>query len=142
MKRRDFLVVAATASTSALAGCGGGGSGGGSSGAQAQGDVGAEVAITDDDAFDPIKVHVEEGEAVRWNNETDSAHTIASNTAPDNAAEWEFEQEVPANGAATFTFQSGGVYSYHQTSQTRFMMCGAVAVGDTSVEDIPTLDCE
>ena len=123
-----------------LAGCGGGS--GGSSGAQAKGTVGAEVAITEDKTFEPMKVHVAEGEAVRWNNKTDETHTIASDTAADNAVEWEFKQEVKPNGAATYTFQSSGVYPYHQTSQTRFMMCGAVAVGDASVDDVSKLDCE
>lgn len=136
MKRRQFLTTtAATASTIAVAGCGGGSS-------EPEGEVTAEVTLTEDQAFDPLRVHVAAGEAVRWINETGEQRTVRSNAKLDNANEWTLDLAIPAGESGAHTFQNGGVYSYHDAQDTHFLMCGAVAVGDASEDDIGSLPCE
>jgi len=79
MKRRQFLTTTVTASAIAMAGCGGGGS------SEPAGEVTAEVTLTEDEAFDPLRVQVAEGEAVRWNNETGERRTVRANTEADDS---------------------------------------------------------
>jgi plastocyanin len=136
MKRRQFLTTTVTASAIAMAGCGGGGS------SEPAGEVTAEVTLTEDEAFDPLRVQVAEGEAVRWNNETGERRTVRANTEADDSNEWELDLAIEAGESGTHTFQSSGVYSYHDAQDTHFLMCGAVAVGDTSENDIGSLPCE
>jgi plastocyanin len=119
-----------------MAGCGGGGS------SEPAGEVTAEVTLTEDEAFDPLRVQVAEGEAVRWNNETGERRTVRANTEADDSNEWELDLAIEAGESGTHTFQSSGVYSYHDAQDTHFLMCGAVAVGDTSENDIGSLPCE
>jgi len=107
MKRRQFLTTTVTASAIAMAGCGGGGS------SEPAGEVTAEVTLTEDEAFDPLRVQVAEGEAVRWNNETGERRTVRANTEADDSNEWELDLAIEAGESGTHTFQSSGVYSYH-----------------------------
>lgn len=137
MKRRQFLTTTtATASTIAVAGCGGGGS------SEPQGEVTAEVTLTEDEAYDPLRVQVAEGEAVRWINETGEQRTVRANTEVDDSKEWELDLAIEADDSGVHTFQNAGIYSYHDAQDTHFLMCGAVAVGDTSEDDIESLPCE
>lgn len=136
MKRRQFLATTATASAISLTGCGGGGS------SEPQGEVTAEVTLTEDEAFDPLRVHVAEGEAVRWINETGEERSVRSNGEIDNAREWELDLTIPAGESGVHTFQESGAYSYHDAQDTWFKMCGAVAVGDASEDDVESLPCE
>ncbi|MCU4800043.1 plastocyanin/azurin family copper-binding protein [Halobacteria archaeon HArc-gm2] len=138
MKRRQFLTTTTVAaSTIAVAGCGGG-----SGSSEPQGEVTAEVTLTEGEAFDPLRVHVAEGEAVRWINETGEQRTVRANTEVDNSNEWELDLAIAAGESGAHTFQSSGVYSYHDAQDTHFLMCGAVAVGDTSEDDVGSLPCE
>lgn len=144
MKRRQFIRAAAASSTIAIAGCGGddGPSGPQGSTEEPDAEIAAEVTFTEEEVFEPIKTSVEAGEAVRWINETGSERTLEANTEFDGAAEWNFDIDVPADGSAYFTFEESGLFSYHDQEETRFLACGAVAVGDNSTDDIPTLRCE
>lgn len=144
MKRRQFIRAAAASSTIAIAGCGGGEPEGpqGSTEEPEDAEIAAEVTFTEEEVFEPLKVSVETDEAVRWINETGSDRTLLANTEFDGATEWDFDINVPAEGSAYFTFEEGGLYSYHDEEETRFISCGAVAVGDNSTDDIPSLRCE
>lgn len=144
MKRRQFLRAAAASSTIALAGCGGGGGDTGPSGSTAtpEAEIGVEVTFTEDQVFEPLRVQVATGEAVRWINQTGSDRTLEANTEVDGGAEWNLNITVPADASAYYVFEEGGIYSYHDQEETWFNACGAVAVGDNSTDDIGTLRCE
>lgn len=140
MKRRQFLAATGAASITALAGCGG--AGGDSTDTPAQSSIAATVTIAEDDSYDPPIVEVEEGESVEWVNETDKERDLRANGEMDNSVEWELDLQIPAEGSAAHTFDESGVYSYHDAEETWFLMCGAVAVGDSSEDDVGNLPCE
>jgi len=135
MNRRRFLAAAATASTVGLAGCG----------SEGPPDVDeediAETVSVLAESFDPQIVHVEEGEAVRWQNERDERMEIKSSSM-EGAESWDYQDRVPAGESTAWLFEDSGVYAYHDRNFTVYEICGAVAVGDTAVEDVPTLICE
>lgn len=140
MNRRQFLAATGTASITALAGCGGDGGGDDVS----EEDIGAEVSMTDDNTFDPYRVSIDAGQAVRWTNETGEERTLRSNTNTDFSAEWDPAMDVElADGEShTHLFEESGVYTYHDAVRTWSLMCGAVAVGDNSEDDIGDLACD
>lgn len=138
MKRRQFLAATGVASVSTLAGCGGGGG----TPTVAASDVAATITLVEDGSFDPPIVEVEEGAAVEWVNETGSDRSVRSNTELQDSKEWEMELDLEDGESGRFVFEESGVYGYHEAQETWFRMCGAVAVGDASEDDVGNLPCE
>lgn len=140
MNRREFLAAAGMASTAALAGCGGGGEEG--TDTPAESDIATQVTIQEDDSYNPAVIEVEPGEGVEWVNESGNERRVRANTELDNSVDWELDLDIPADGSAAHVFEESGVYSYHDDEETWFLMCGAVAVGDASADDVASLPCE
>lgn len=138
MKRRQFLAATGVASVTTLAGCGGGGG----TPTVAADEVAATITINEDDSFDPPIVEVEPGAAVEWDNQAGEERQIRSNDRLNDASEWQFEADLEDGDTARFVFEEGGKYGYHEAEETWFRMCGAVAVGDASEDDITGLRCE
>ncbi|MFB6169059.1 MAG: plastocyanin/azurin family copper-binding protein, partial [Haloferacaceae archaeon] len=68
-------------------------------------------------------------------------HDVKSATFHDTAAAWDYESSDLGQGdTATHTFDEAGVYEYYCTIHGRNTMCGAVLVGDVSLD--ATLPCE
>lgn len=134
MNRRRFLATAASASAVAIAGCGGE-----SREPVDPDDIVETIAVTD--AFEPQEVHVETGEAVEWRNDRENRMELAS-TDLDGARSWSLGREVGAGETTAYLFENSGVYAYHDKFYSKYNRCGAVAVGDATVEDIPTLFCQ
>lgn len=141
MKRRKFLAVTGVASITTLAGCGGVGGGPGTVNPD---DIAAEVTMTEDDAFDPPRVSIDTGEAVEWTNETGDDRTVVSNENTEYSSELPEEMELAISDgeSSAFVFEESGIYTYHDQQRTWEVMCGAVAVGDNSEDDIGDLVCE
>lgn len=143
MKRRQFLAAAAASSTIALAGCGDGGESTPSGGtATPEASVSTTITLTEDEEFEPPKASVEAGEAVEWVNETGETRTIRANNELENSSDWGLDVQLGDGQSGYYTFEESGVYSYHDTQDTWFLTCGAVAVGDASTDDIGDLPCE
>lgn len=138
MNRRQFLAATGVASITTLAGCGG------ETGTPtvAEESVAATITIHEDNSFDPPRVQVDEGSAVEWVNESGEERQIRANTARSWSSDWDWEIDLEDGETGRFTFDSSGLYPYHEAEETWFRMCGAVAVGDQTVEDIGTLQCE
>lgn len=139
MKRRQFLAATGVASITTLAGCGG--SGGGTP-TPAESSIAATVTITEDETYDPTVIEVDEGESVEWANNSGKERQLRANTQLEDSVEWELDLDIPAEGSSAHTFDESGVYSYHDAEETWFNMCGAVAVGDFTADDVPDLQCE
>lgn len=139
MNRRQFLAATGVASVTTLAGCGGGGGGTPTVAAES---VDATVTISDDLSFDPPIVEVETGAAVEWVNEAGESRSVVSNDELGNSAEWGLDEDVETGQTFRYTFDESGVYSYHEDQETWFRMCGAVAVGDSTADDVSGLPCE
>lgn len=136
MNRRNLLVTASGILVSVLAGCGGGGDDGGE-----QGEIVETIELRDDDAFHPKTVSISPGEAVEWVNKTGSTREVRATSNVDGAEEWDFQGRMEANdGSTVYTFQEPGVYAFHDSINTEFLTCGAVAVGEASIEDV-SLPC-
>jgi len=138
MKRRQFLAATGVASVTTLAGCGGGGG----TPTVAADDVAATIVINEDDSFDPPIVEVEPGSAVEWDNQAGEERQIRANDRLNDAVSWEFEADLEDGESARFVFEEDGKYGYHEAEETWFRMCGAVAVGSASADDISGLRCE
>lgn len=112
---------------------------------QAGADGGNQADSSDDDsidmvdtAFEPLKASVAPGTTVQWTNQDSFAHTITSAQFHDTAADWEFDTEIAAGETASRTFDDSGIYEYYCTIHGRGTMCGAVLVGDVTLdEDLP-----
>lgn len=134
MDRRKFLGAVSATITGFFAGCGGGGdaAGGGGGG----GEVTATIELQSDDKYHPKTVSIAPGEAVEWVNKTGTRREVRATSDVDGAENWDFQGRMePDGGTATHTFQEGGVYAFHDSLNTQFLSCGAVAVGDASSED-------
>jgi plastocyanin len=105
-------------------------------------EVAATVIINEDDSFDPPIVEIEPGSAVEWDNQTGEERQIHANDRLNDGHSWEFEADLEAGGRARFVFEEDGKYGYHEAEETWFRMCGAVAVGSASADDISGLRCE
>lgn len=135
MNRRRFITAAAGVGAAGLAGCFGG-------------DETAEVDPEDIAAtitangreFDPMKVEIEEGEAVEWVNEDDAVYHVDSHDIGE--ASWSWDERIEPGESAAYLFEDSGVYGFRDRGATSWEMCGAVAVGDATVDDIPLLRCE
>lgn len=92
-----------------------------------------------DTEFDPKRLSVAPGTAVEWVNRDGYAHDVASAQFHDTATSWDYESgELGQGETATYTFEECGVYEYYCTIHGQTQMCGAVLVGDVSLdEDLP-----
>jgi plastocyanin len=141
--RRGFLGIAVAGSVG-LAGCGsdGGGDGGGGDespttpSATRSGTV-VEMRST---SFDPLRASVEPGTTVEWVNEDGFDHDVTAEQFHDVAADWDFSEALAAGESTTYTFEEAGVYEYYCTIHGEENMCGAVLVGDVSLDQ--SLPCE
>ncbi|MFB6195923.1 MAG: plastocyanin/azurin family copper-binding protein [Haloplanus sp.] len=145
LDRRDLLSATATGVLS-LAGCtGGGGDGSGADGgggsptdttamdADAQSSAAVTVTLRNV-AFQPRKATVAPGDRVAWVNEDDVPHTVTSVQFHDAAASWSLDERIPGGERFTHTFDGSGVYEYYCTVHGRTTMCGAVLVGDATLD--------
>lgn len=105
------------------------------------GEVGATVSATDADVFDPGRVQIEPGQAVRWVNTASGTyddHTVTSARFHEKAEEWEMDEQFSGDERIHHTFGDAGVYEYYCSIHGKSTMCGAVLVGDVSLEkDLP-----
>ena len=154
---RRRLLGAVTTGCLALAGCtsggngGNGGAGGGSDGGTTAGESGdspsgsgnASVAATvamADVAFDPVRVSVDSGATVEWVNDDGFRHDVTAAQFHDSATDWGFAESLASGASTTYTFEDSGVYEYYCTIHGKGGMCGAVLVGDASLD--ASLPCE
>lgn len=142
--RRRFLQLA-TVSGIALAGCTGGDTNGdgGTTTPTATPPSTAEPATMVsmlNTSFDPVRASVDPGATVEWVNEDGFAHDVTAAQFHEVAADWQLSSDVPAGERTSHTFESAGVYEYSCTIHGKGGMCGAVLVGDASLDD--SLPCE
>lgn len=147
LDRRQFLWTTAAATLS-VAGCGGDGDGGGGgspteTGTETEVETptsSADTVVEIDSAFDPVRISVETGTTVMWDNTDMVAHTVTNAQFHDTAESWSFDRDVEPQGGTRHTFDSAGVYEYYCTIHGKDQMCGAVLVGDASLDG--SLPCE
>lgn len=145
--RRKFVCIAAAGSLP-LAGCGGGGDGGDDGEGSPTGtETGnqtptpsADEVVEIDSTFEPPRISVDVGTTVMWDNTDMVAHTVTNAQFHDVAESWSFDEQVSPRGSVRRTFDSAGVYEYYCTIHGEDQMCGAVLVGDVSLE--ASLPCE
>lgn len=136
--RRRFLQLA-TVSGIALAGCtGGDGNGGGATTTPTV--APATVVSMVETSFEPARASVGPGATVEWVNEDGFGHDVTAAQFHDVAADWQLSSDVPAGQRTSHTFETGGVYEYACTIHGKGGMCGAVLVGDASLD--ASLPCE
>lgn len=162
MDRRAFLAAATSTTLVAVAGCSGDGNGDGggdsagndSSGNQSAGndssgnetggdattasDSGAQISVGAS-SFDPLRQSVEPGTEVVWTNDSSAAHTVDTRAFHESAEEWSINSSTLDPGdSVSHTFEESGVYEYFCAVHGESNMCGAVLVGDASLdEDLP-----
>ncbi|MFB6303146.1 MAG: plastocyanin/azurin family copper-binding protein [Haloferacaceae archaeon] len=92
-----------------------------------------------DTSFDPVRLSVAPGTTVEWINRDGYAHDVTSAQFHDTATSWDYESGDLGQGeTATHTFEESGVYEYYCTIHGETRMCGAVLVGDVSLDkDLP-----
>ena len=141
MERRTFLRSAVVLSTPLIAGCSdgdGGGDGSGGDGGDDGEDVADATVTIGEDAFDPQRLEVDGGATVEWVNESETDHTIVSGQFREESEEWDLELGVESGSNGVHSFDSEGIYEYHCDVHGAQSMCGAVLVGDVSLEgDLP-----
>lgn len=151
MQRRKFLTaMGGAAITAAFAGCGGGGGGGeqgpvyGQQMSEYSGEVAATFEVTEN-GFDPVRAgSVPVDGTVEFVNTTDTVRNLDADGGVSGLSDWGLEAaEWQPGQSVYFTFTEAGIYAFRDNEDTRFMACGAVAVGeDNTAEDIPDLPCE
>lgn len=89
--------------------------------------------------FDPVRLDVETGTTVVWENEDSYGHTVVSDQFHDVAESWDFESDTLGGADTTsYTFDSSGVYEYYCDIHGRAQMCGAILVGGATLDqDLP-----
>lgn len=93
-----------------------------------------------DGRFDPIRISVEPGETVVWENADDVDHDVTSVGLREGATTWNFTaQTLRSDGSVAYEFDDPGVYEYFCSVHGK-TECGAVLVGDASLD--PALPCE
>lgn len=148
MHRRRFIGTAlTTASTALVAGCGSSGGGSGDTTTESDGtrtttEPGStDTVVAESSSFKPLRLSVEPGVEVKWENEDSYAHTVDSAQFHDEARQWDKSKRISANGGeTTSTFDEAGVYEYYCTIHGKSKMCGAILVGDVSLD--ASLPCE
>ncbi|MXR19514.1 cupredoxin domain-containing protein [Halobacterium bonnevillei] len=150
MHRRRFIGAVVASGTVALAGCSGG-DGDGDDGENGGDATTAPETTTEagpanqvravNTSFDPIRLEVDPGATVVWNNEDSVPHTVVSTEFTDQATTWEYDKRMTASGGGgEFTFEEEGVYEYFCDIHGESSMCGAILVGDVSLD--ASLPCE
>lgn len=135
VRRRTVLNrVGTLAAFGAFAGCSQGGDSGDA------GQDGSTVSMSNT-AFSPLRLAVESGTTVTWENQDSVTHTVVAAQFHSSATDWSFESDqVQAGQSTTYTFESAGVYEYYCDVHGQSNMCGAVLVGDESLSE--SLPCE
>lgn len=91
--------------------------------------------------FDPIRLSIDPGTTVTWENNssgTYDSHTVTSGKFHDKAADWSFDEQFSGGESLSYTFESAGVYEYYCSIHGQSTMCGAVLVGDVTLDqDLP-----
>ena len=142
MKRRVFLAASAAVTAPLIAGCSGGGSeNDGNQPTPGNGGVEQTTSvIVKNDEYDPMKAAIDPGQTMQWLSQETHEHTVTAAQFHDKAASWEFDEKLPAGGVISHTFEEAGVYEYYCTIHGEETMCGAVLVGDVTLEE--PLPCE
>lgn len=92
-------------------------------------------------AFSPVRARVAPGTTVTWVNEDGAGHNVVSKRFHDVAERWNLKSSLPGNGGqAMYTFGSSGIYQYFCSIHGQRAMCGAVLVGDVSLDR--SMPCE
>lgn len=92
-------------------------------------------------AFVPERLSIEPGTTVEWVNRDGYPHDVQSAQFHDTAASWNhYSGNLGEGDTSEFTFDADGVYEYYCTIHGRRSMCGAVLVGDVSLDR--ALPCE
>ena len=96
--------------------------------------------------FDPVGIHVQPGQTVRWTNtDAGNAHTVTSyhpsifdrpQRIPDGAEPWDSDYLLP-DESFSVTLTVPGVYDYYCVPHEHAGMVGRIVVGDTPVADYP-----
>lgn len=101
----------------------------------------ALVKATGDNEFNPTRVSIAPGGTVTWENTSSGTyddHTVTSAQFHDKAEQWSMDQQFSGGETVSHTFDAKGVYEYYCTIHGQDTMCGAVLVGDVSLEkDLP-----
>jgi plastocyanin len=129
---RRYLLSVVAASVP-LAGCSGS-TGGGNETSTPTASSGTTVELVDR-TFQPRTVTVSTGTEVTWTNEDSAPHTVTAAQFHDAAASWSFDERLAADERVAHTFDAAGVYEYVCTVHGESSMCGAVLVGDASLDD-------
>lgn len=94
-----------------------------------------------DTSFSPLRAAVEPGTTVEWVNRDPYGHDVVSGTFHAVAATWSSRSGRLGPGeTVTYTFEEPGVYEYYCSIHGRTAMCGAVLVGDVTLDE--RLPCE
>lgn len=141
MDRRRFLEYGSIAGTVLLVGCLESATGGqtdtddgGGDGTNGSDDSTVTVTMANT-AFDPVRATASVEDTVEWVNEDEAAHSVVATDLTGNGADWSFESDDLEMGeTATYTFESDGVYEYYCDIHGEATMCGAVVVGDASLD--------
>lgn len=96
--------------------------------------------------FDPIGIHIQPGQTLRWTNQdTGNAHTITAyhptifdrpQRIPEGAEPWDSDYLLPGESFSV-TLTVPGVYDYYCVPHEHAGMVGRVVVGDTPAADYP-----
>ncbi|RDZ55151.1 plastocyanin [Haloferax sp. Atlit-6N] len=105
-------------------------------------DDGSDPLVTMESvAFSPMRLSVESGTTVTWENREALRHNVRAASLDDAATDWSFQSEtVGRDGRVTYRFDDPGVYQYDCGVHGSKAMCGVVVVGDASYDG--TLPCE
>ncbi len=136
--RRQVLASVAVGSIG-LAGCSGGGDGGDGGGSNGNSGNTTEVELVAT-AFDPVVVEIDVGAAVEWVNNDPYEHDVTAAQLTDAGEDWSYSETLAASSRTEQTFDSAGVYEYYCSIHGESSMCGAVVVGDASLEQ--SLPCQ
>lgn len=88
--------------------------------------------------FQTLYAEVDVGTTIEWVNQDSFAHTVTSAQFHDKAKSWSLDERVSGGGSISHTFDAEGVYEYFCTIHGKDSMCGAVLVGDVTLnKDLP-----
>lgn len=124
MKRRSVIGKVGAVSVSLLAGCLGGESD----------DTSEEEVLMEDDSFQPIQISIDPGMRIKWVNNDSSVHTVTAAQFHEEASEWSIDEPVGQDESFSHQFDETGIYEYRDKFVGEDSMCGAVLVGDVSLD--------
>lgn len=129
MKRRELLALSVSVGA-AMAGCLS------DDGPANSADPIVKVTST---GYTPQDLSVDVGTTVTWINENKTivpGHTVTSKRLFEEAAEWDFDEELAEEGdEVSHTFDREGLYSYVGTIKGENCMCGVIEVGDVAYDE-------